>query len=266
MSCSRWIALFALPLAALSANADDPKAPASRPAGPPATGPVSAEQARIDRVLADQETAGKKLKTLSAELEYQKEDALGDVVKRVGRFLFLKPNKFRIEFDFRFLGRRKLADGMQFIFDGRRLYLLDTRRKRLTIYTLPPPKEGEPPANPLQLGRGPFPMPFGQKAADIRRLFNVKLIPATPEEAKADVTHLRLVPRPRTPMARKYKQLDLWFDGKLKLPVKLRILDKAEDVMTAKFRLKPNDPKVKPESFAEPKVDPRKWEIIREPL
>ena len=260
-----WTVLSLLALLAAAAGADDPPTPTTRPDSRPA----DPEQERIDKVLAEQEAAGKKLSTLSADLIYEKEDVFGDVVKKTGRFQYRKPRQFRIDLDFRFVGKRKLVEDKAYIFDGKRLYLIDKRRKRLTIFSLPPPKPGAAPANPLELGRGPFPMPFGQKAETIRKLFEVKLIPPTDDEKKAGLTHLRLTPKKGTPLAKKYKRVDFWFDGELKLPLKLRYLDVGENKVTVTFpkkSVKVNDPKITPETFAEPTVNPADWTVIREPL
>jgi len=264
MNACRYVALTVLLAAGLAAAQDEPT---SRPT----TEPVSLEQAKIEQVLADQEAAGEKLQTLSAKMTYLTEDAFGDEIKRTGTFAFRKPNQFRINVEFKIVGKHTFLDGHSYIFNGRSLYVLDPNSKppSLNEYRLPEPKDGEPPADALRLGKSPFPMPFGQKTEDIKKQFDVKLVPPTEEEAKAGQTHLRLTPKPGSQMAGKWQWLDLWFDGELKLPVRLQYLDKGDTKTTAEFPkadMKVDDPEVKPEQFAEPKVDPTTWEINRQPL
>ena len=264
MKTRMWIAAAAMFCAVGIVMADDPPAPTSQPA----TKPVSPEQVKINQILADQEAADKKLKTLSAKMVYEKEDVFGDKVKKTGRFVYLKPNKFRIDFEFRIVNKRILVEGKAYIFDGKQLLLVNKPRKRVTIFILPPPKPGQKPANALQLGKGPFPMPFGQKAETIRKLFDVKLIPPTEAETKAGLDHLRLTPKKGTSLAKKYKWIDFWFDKEVKLPLKLRYMDSGENVVTVTFEkkgLKVNDPKVTVKDFAQPKVG-ADWSVVREPL
>lgn len=264
MKTRMWIAVAAMFCAGGIVMADDPPATTSRPA----TKPVSPEQVKINKILADQEAAGNKLNALSAKMVYEKEDVFGDKVKKTGRFVYLKPNKFRIDFEFRIIGKRILVEGKTYIFDGKRLLLVNKPRKRITIFILPPPKPGQKPANPLQLGKGPFPMPFGQKAGTIRKLFDVKLIPPTEAETKTGLDHLRLTPKKGTSLAKKYKWIDFWFDKEVKLPLKLRYMDSGENVVTVTFEkkgLNVNDPKVTVKDFAQPKVG-ADWSVVREPL
>jgi outer membrane lipoprotein-sorting protein len=71
-------------------------------------------------------------------------------------------------------------------------------------------REGEK-SDPYKLGEGAFPLPFGQKKADILAEFEVTRVPETKDDP-AQTDHLRLVPRPGTNTGRTYKTLDFWVD------------------------------------------------------
>lgn len=258
------LAMSLLPAAAL-VQAEPASRPATEPAPP--QGPCP-QEAKIERVLADQEAAGEKLAALSARMIHRTVDVFEDVVEKTGRFAYRKPNQFRIEFEFKTIGKHTLLEGKTYIFNGRTLYLLNSPAKRLTIYELPPADDGEAADSPLELGKGPFPMPFGQKAETIRRLFEVSLVPAEADEPDAGLIHLRLDPKPDADVGG-MRWVELWFDEEIKLPVKLRFQDKAETVTTVWFpkaELTIDDPAVTAEQFAEPQVNPNEWEIIRQPL
>ena len=153
------------------------------------------------------------------------------------------------------------------LFDGR--WYVEARastRQVIKREIVRPGQEGK--QNLFRIGKGPFPMPFGQKAETIRKLFDVKLIPPTEAETKAGLDHLRLTPKKGTSLAKKYKWIDFWFDKEVKLPLKLRYMDSGENVVTVTFEkkgLKVNDPKVTVKDFAQPKVG-ADWSVVREPL
>jgi hypothetical protein len=106
--------------------------------------------------------------------------------------------------------------------------------------------------DPLKIGEGPFPLPIGQKAADITKRFEVELLPpAAGLEAGADAdatdkqaadklkefvsgsSHIRLKPRPAAADDESFTQIDLWYrrdkDGAL-LPRMARTVDKTKNI------------------------------------
>lgn len=71
--------------------------------------------------------------------------------------------------------------------------------------------------DPLKLGEGPFPLPFGQAEAEVRARFVVE--PATlPESslvtsalAKAEAYGMRLTPKPNTPLAKDARYVEVFY-------------------------------------------------------
>jgi outer membrane lipoprotein-sorting protein len=114
--------------------------------------------------------------------------------------------KFKVHFDRKIVGTRKRDLNEEHLFDGRWYVELQSRTKTVTRREIR--REGES-SNPYKLGEGAFPLPFGQKKADILAEFDVKLVPAKKRDP-ADTDHLRLTPRPDTETGRTYKTLDFW--------------------------------------------------------
>jgi len=114
--------------------------------------------------------------------------------------------KFKVHFDAKISGNRKRKLDEEHLFDGRWYVELQSRTKTVTRREIR--REGES-SNPYKLGEGAFPLPFGQKKADILAEFKVRLVP----EKKTDppqTDHLHLVPQPGTNTGRTYKTLDFW--------------------------------------------------------
>ena len=79
----------------------------------------------------------------------------------------------------------------------------------------------------FQIGKGPFPLPFGQKKAEILRHFAVKLIRPGPKDPK-NADHLECTPLPGTEMHEKYGKVHFYIDRKLDLPVCVKTVEKEE--------------------------------------
>jgi hypothetical protein len=83
------------------------------------------------------------------------------------------------------------------------------------------------PVNPYKLGEGLFPLPFGQKKADILHEFEVSRAELEKDDPQA-TEKLRLLPRRGTQSAELYKELEFWIakeggaPGLAGLPVKVR--------------------------------------------
>ena len=114
--------------------------------------------------------------------------------------------RFKVHFDSKISGNRKRKLDEEHLFDGRWYVELQSRTKTVTRREIR--REGEK-SDPYKLGEGAFPLPFGQKKADILAEFDVTRV----REKKGDpaqTDHLRLVPRPGTNTGRTYKTLDFW--------------------------------------------------------
>ena len=137
-----------------------------------------------------------------------------------GELLFARaePNsKFLIHFT------KMTADGIAaprgeyFLFDGE--WLTERNDKARTIIKRQIVRPGER-IDPFKLGQGPFPLPFGQKRADILRNFKVTLVPFELGDPR-NTHHLHCVPLPNTELAQKYTRVEIHVDKGLELPVRV---------------------------------------------
>ncbi|HEX9816740.1 MAG TPA: hypothetical protein VGB18_07150 [Candidatus Thermoplasmatota archaeon] len=104
------------------------------------------------------------------------------------------------------------------LFDGR--WYIEAREATKTVIKREIVGEGET-LDPFELGKGPFPLPFGQSKAEILKHFRVELVPPNGDPAKVTSDHLKCMPRRSSPRAREYKELHFHVDRDLELPVKI---------------------------------------------
>src|SRR5205814_1171460 len=85
--------------------------------------------------------------------------------------------------------------------------LIDRTYRNTTQVTRVVLRPGEK-TNLLQLGKGPFPLPIGQKKEDVFAQFDVKKLEPKKEDP-ADCVKIELTPKPGTSLARKFKFIDV---------------------------------------------------------
>ncbi len=204
---------------------------ATQPAGPPTSTTAPADPALSPEVVAilDRlERKGTQIDSIESRIDYTKIDpVLEDRQDYQGllRFKKLEPNpRFFIEFDtFKHEGVVKKTKQWH-VFDGQ--WYIEARETTGTITKTEIVRPGET-LEVFKVGKGPFPLPFGQKKADIERHFTVKLVPPAPGDP-TNSDHLECTPRPDTEMARKYDTVHFYIDRKLDLPVRVETMEKQE--------------------------------------
>jgi hypothetical protein len=147
-------------------------------------------------------------------------------------------------------------------FDGRVLHELNSKTKQLVHHELAP--EGQL-ARPAGLGKGPFPVLWGQKKKDVLDAFRVKLAPASQSDPK-DTDHLELVPRPKTDLADKYHQVDMFISRTLGLPARMVLDEKSDEITTVDFKNIVANPKQAVEEFVLKPPKGEKCTEITEPF
>ncbi len=202
-----------------------PQPAATRPSAvSPATMPSkpSSGDPKIDAILDRLEEKGRAIKGLSCKLTYKfvTVEPVEDSQIKEGELLYAvdQPNsKFLIRFD------RLIAEGVSaerpeyFLFDGQ--WLIERNDKARTIIRRQVVRPGEE-IDPFKLGKGPFPLPFGQKREDILKNFKVgaeRFELGNP----ANTDHLRCVPLPDTELAARYSRVDMYVHRDLELPVRI---------------------------------------------
>jgi outer membrane lipoprotein-sorting protein len=244
---------------ACAARAEAPAAPPSAAPSVPAA-PAPAAEAPLPpetaEVLDKMDAAGKTVRTVAAKFDYELNQTLyEDIQKRQGRLLYKAPNLLRFEFT------DKPVE--TFTFDGRMVYHKKDATKQLITWELRLPNE--PPVETLEIGRTPFPLPFGQRKEAVLRHFTVTRDEALSKADKAGRTVLVLVPRKDTDMARDYAKILLWIDARQQhLPTRARLHDTSENITTVDFKDIEMNKDVPADAFARPAV-PEGWEVIAHP-
>lgn len=181
---------------------------------------------KVDTILTRLEQ--RTINDIQAKVSWSVKDIIADSsVEKKGDIWYrtMKPAaKFLVAFDEKIdhsrNSKRKLTE--KHMFDGRWYVELQQATKTFTRREL---RREHEVGNPYALGDGLFPLPFGQKKADILKEFDVTLeTSGKGDPPKTD--RLRLTPRGGTRTGDKYLWIDFWVlqTGKLSgLPVQVRL-------------------------------------------
>ncbi|MCH8270997.1 MAG: hypothetical protein IH985_07275 [Planctomycetes bacterium] len=140
------------------------------------------EFASADELLDALETADADLSFLTAEISYTKTSQfLGDRQVRLGDMQFVRqllesvPTRrtFGVRFEKFFIGNIAEDEVKIYIFDGH--WFVEKLPGQKLIIKREVVRPGEM-ADPLRIGEGPFPIPIGQKKADILERFEAELL------------------------------------------------------------------------------------------
>lgn len=243
MTMRRFLAVAAVGCLAVAARPAVAGAPAAAPATTaPASAPASAPEAvdpAVLKILKDLEVAGEKHATIRADIDYHVElRSLGDTEMRTGWVAYQKARdggsaQFRVTFLTLQQGEGpKTREEVDYAFDGQWLTVAKHRIKTMTMYQLA--AEGQR-IEPLRIGKGPFPLPFGQRTDDVLKHFTVSTRPAADGDPK-DTIYLRLITRPAHAEELATQRLEMWIDRATSLPVRICSLDKNRNVTTVTFK------------------------------
>jgi outer membrane lipoprotein-sorting protein len=239
-------ASLAAPACAQSAETSEAQPPAA------ATVPQQALAPDTQELLDRMDAAGREIETLRAQFAYELNQTLyEDVQKRKGELVFRAPNLLSFEFTDR--------PRETFVFDGRILYHKKDATKQLIIWEIRRPEE--PALDSFELGKTPFPMPFGQKKEAVLKNFDVSRDAAEESRDKEKRGVLVLKPKKDTPLAETYTAIALWVDAKTFLPTRAHLADTSENITTIDFHTIVINKNVDAKMFARPDV-PEDWEIV----
>ena len=144
-------------------------------------------------------------------LYFQTEPAEGDQRPR---------RKFAVSFDTLQLDDVIRPEQQALIFDGEWLVEKREAEKQWVARQMAPPGSQ---IDPLRLGEGPLPIPFGQARAEIMARFDVELVDASDgidwadldaelyRESVGECWQLHLVPKPGTTDAERFHEIRLWY-------------------------------------------------------
>lgn len=214
--------------------------PAELLSTPPTTtsAPTSDVSPEAMSILKNLEAAGEKYRTIKARVDYTVDmTETGETEARTGYVAYKgeegkESAKFRISFDTLKQGNGpRIKDAMDYVFDGQWLWVAKHSIKQLTKYQVA--AEGEK-VESLKLGKGPFPMPFGQKASDVVEFFQVTTRPPTEKDPKG-TRYLKLMPRREHRDDMNITRMEMWIDPNRDLPVKIVSEDKNANVTSVVF-------------------------------
>jgi hypothetical protein len=188
---------------------------------------------RLERSHAD-------LTDFQADIIYEKWDnVLKASETRLGEVLYqVKPGgskRFAILLE-RLIKRNRARDHRKhYVFDGSWLVEIDHEAKIFIKRQIVPPDKQ---FDPLKLGEGPFPLPIGQSADEVRARFKVRRLLKPRDETLAErlagrpVDGMLLVPKPDTPQAKEFEQAELFYDRQSGLPVGVSVTEANGDRKT----------------------------------
>ncbi len=199
----------------------------------PAVGP------KVMAILKRLEAAGEKYPNITAKIDF-KVDMLqtGDTESRTGKVYYQGPSekesaKFRIHFDTLRQGKGpKIKYVVDYAYDGEWLTERKERIKQMNRYQVALPGEK---VNPLQLGKGPFPVPFGQKAQAVIKYFRPTTRPVK-KAAPKNTDYIKLTTRRQYRKEFSVVWMEMWVDRISGLPVKIVTEDRSENVKTIVFK------------------------------
>ena len=225
----------------------------------------------IDPILQQLDQVGRSLKEFSAKIKLTETDNLGGDTIRDGTAYFQKkPDggaRIHVIFNREIDPQAKLArmNKIEYLLDGP--WLIDRNYRTKQEVKREVLKPGQK-LNLFKLGEGPFPLPIGQRPADVHKAFEVRKVPPANDDP-AHTTHLELIPRPGTDLARKFHSIDVWVDEKSHMPARVDTVDTKQQ-MTRSTELKDivvNPPGGLPEGdFQLPNIDDQKWSRTVESL
>lgn len=201
--------------------------------------PAAPLDPEVDKILSRLEDAD--IRDVRARLEWSIRYTIEDSVEtKLGEILYkqLQPvAKFKVRFDTAFRDERRNKIDEVHMFDGRWYVELRSDTRTVTRRELRRPDEV---GNPYRLGEGLFPIPFGQKKADILSEFDVTLAPPVDADPPHS-DHLLLTPRPGTRTAERYSRIEFWVDRNRRgLPVRVRAVrndgnERPNEILTISF-------------------------------
>ncbi len=208
---------------------DDQSKASSQPVSAATPAKSTSGNAKVDQLLDRLEAKGKAIKGLSCKLEYRHVtvDPVEDVTTKEGELLFARgvPNsKFLVHFSKLRAAGVVREVGEHFAFDGQ--WLIERNDKSKTIIKREVARPGET-KDPFEIGKGPFPLPFGQKREDMLSQFKIELADFTLGDPR-NTDHLHCVPIPNTNLAAKYKRVEIFIDRNLELPVRI-VTERVDD-------------------------------------
>jgi hypothetical protein len=243
--------------------------PATQPSAPASAPDEAANPARlsVDQILQRLEERGQTLQAFTADVSLTTSDtAFGTSDARRGKIWYQNAPgataHIRVMFDQLVRGGRIIPERVEYLLDPPwltdRTYRTKTQVRRQVL------QPGQQ-IDLLKLGEGPFPLPIGQPADEVKKQFKVEKITDAPEdEAPKDSLHVRLTPQPQTRLAKKFAAIDVWVDLKSFMPVRIDTMNPQQtSVQTTELTNVKINPQLTADDFKLPAIDAN-WTQLEE--
>lgn len=240
-------------------------------------GPVEREDGQFetaDELLTALERADADLARMGAQVTYIKKFAIaGDLEVRQGDLVYERAEegkRFAVRFDLFINGSRVEDDPREYIFDGEwfvEKFIAD--REFIKRQVVPPGGRWDP----MKLGEGPFPVPVGQRKAEVVREWEPALADSVEGvdhprlvELARPLVQLRLVPREELADTADYAEVRVWYDRVDLLPRMLKATNFAGDETTVVLReVRVNSEVASPRISTAPPPAGEGWHVTVEP-
>ena len=198
---------------------------------------ATAQFKSTDAMLSALEKAGDNIRTLRANVIYDRVDAVSENrERRTGQIVLtqdsqqLKSRTLAIMFD-QFIDASGHASPQtqRFVFHGGWLFEFDDARHQLIARELVAPGEQ---LDPLRIGEGPVPIPIGQKKDEVLRRFEVQLAPLPEQPLLKRLVNIQgLVMRPKlnAGVDPDLAEIYVWYDLGTLMPVAVAATTKGGD-------------------------------------
>ncbi len=231
--------------------------------------PAPSASAEVRAILNRLERSGKTYESLKADLVYTVVSPLtGDTRTRTGWVAFHNPTaeatgsssaRFRISFKTLKLGNKPATDNrIDYLFDGNWLTIAKHTIKSMTRIQVA--AKGEK-IDALKIGEGPFPVPFGQKADNVIKMFET-ITRNTKKGDPENTDYLKLVPRREHKEEINFVRLEMWIDRENNLPVRIHSRDHNKNTTLVTFNNIKTDAEIKSAVFTMKK--PPGWDLTIE--
>ena len=208
-----------------------PAGPVPAPAGKVTHAP---EQANISKILKALQQRGATLHNFQAHLVVAVHHLRTDEKDMNIGHIWYQQRKGRTRFDIRF--NMLVVDGAiakrhadhDIVFDGHWLIDRNGSAKIFRKIEIAPPGKK---FNPLRLGRGPIPIPIGQKPSEVEKEFHIQLLKN--KNMPPHTVALKLIPRDKSAFT--FVQVKFWINTRNWLPTKIIRTDPDGTPTTATF-------------------------------
>jgi hypothetical protein len=192
----------------------------------------------IDRILTRLEKKRDEIRDFQSDIRYQLYEVIPDARRTQTGLMRYRAGtdqsraRFMVHFDslYQDTDDIRIKQKEWFCFDGRMFREIREHTKNAIDREVV--HEGEK-IDPFELGQGPFPMPFGQKKAEMLKNFDI-VMKNDPKQPAMD--HIVLTPKADTRLAKQYKRIEFFLAKDDQIPQQVISEDRHDNIITVDFK------------------------------